>query len=499
MIEDCRFDMSESTQESCEGYSDLLGQGEWGTRKNKRKIFIRRIIGYKSCLKQNAIAMYTKTLRILIFYLIIFSSPTLLDLIFPRVATILELSLIVLLWGYTWIFVRGKLNKKEQKTPDFFLILLGICSLISVIISLFIREIPLAVIIYRLFTYFSFYTCVYLFAYIKRKYKLFKKLLIFIVLLSNIISIGIVSDSLGILVDVPIVGQRLVKWEEKAGVLQNKLRGGQRRGSFFIGGSTSVYPILSLGILSSVILFNLEGEKRKYLWGMILNLSLVWLGCFFSLSRAPVLLASAMIGYLVLRFFLLSRKSKSQRKMLIGIFCVIAIITAPILQAKLYEKINTKALNILSSGLSTEELANYKRYYAWYQGILLFTDSESYIGYGLGTSNVAVKKNKLLRYDQYNYHYESAIFSTFSEGGIVGLIVILLPFFIIIFYSQKTPNRDVYIIWVFLLVINLCAAPIYGYPSQLAYFVGMSFCLATKPHKSSTRMIVMKPMVSIEH
>lgn len=439
--------------------------------------------------------MYKTTLRILIFYLIIFSSPTLLDLLFPSLATILELGLIALLWSYTWIFIRGKLNKKERKVPDFFLVLLTIFSVISVIISLFIRDIPLTVVIYRLFTYFSFYTCVYLFAYIKRKHKLFKKLLISIIILSNIISVGIIYDSLGGLVDIPVLGQRLVKWEQKSGILQNKLRGGQRRGSFFIGGSTSVYPILSLGILSSFILFNLEGEKRKYLWGAILNLSLVWLGCFFSLSRAPLLIATAMIAYLILRFFLLSRKSKTQRKVLIGILLLLVLGTTPILQEKLYKKINAKAVNILSSGLSEKELANYKRYYAWYQGILLFTDSESYIGYGLGTSTVAVKNNKLLRYDQYNYHYESSIFSAFSEGGIVGLIVILLPFIIII-CARKTPNQDVFIVWGFLLVTNLCAAPIYGYPSQLAYFIGMSFCLVGKPTKSPTRLIMVKQTVN---
>ena len=435
--------------------------------------------------------MYKRTLRILIFYLIIFSSPTLLDLFFPNFATFLELSLIALLWCYTWIFIRRKLNKKERKIPDFFLVFLVICSAISVIISFFIRDIPLTVIIYRLFTYFSFYPCVYLFAYIKRKYKLFKKLLIFIIVLSNIISVGIVYDSLGGLVRVPDLGQRLIKWEKKSGVIQNKLRGGQRRGSFFIGGSTSVYPILSLGILSSMILFNLEGEKRKYLWGTILNLSLVWLGCFFSLSRAPLLLVTAMICYLVLRFFLLSRKSNSQRKLFIAIFCLLFLLITPILQTKLYEKINTKAFNIISSGLSTGELANYKRYYAWYQGILLFTEPESYVGYGLGTSNVAVRKNKLLKYNQYNYHYESSILSAFSEGGIIGLIVILLPFIIIIICSKKTPNRDIFILWGFLLVINLCAAPIYGYPTQLAYFMGMSFCLVLKP--SPRRVILVKP------
>ncbi len=439
--------------------------------------------------------MYQKTLIILFFYLIIFSSPTLLDLAVPGMATFLELSLITFLWVYTWVFIRGKLKRKERKIPDFFLFSLGICSVTSVIISLFIREIPLFVVVYRLFNYFSFYPLVYFLAYLKRKHKLLKKLLVFIIILSNIISVGIILDSLGGLVEIPILGQRLVKWEQETGVLQNKLRGGQRRGAFLIGGSTSVYPILSLGILSSAILFNLEGERRKYLWGIGLNFSLVWLGCFFSLSRAPLLLATAMIGYLIARFFFLSNKSTSQRKLFIGILCVIVLVATPVLQSKLYEKINNKAVNILSSGLSAEELANYKRYYAWYQGILLFTDSESYIGYGLGTSTVAVRNNQLLRYNQYNDHYESAIISAFSEGGIVGLIVILMPLMIIVFCSKKTPNRDVYIIWVFLLVINLCAAPIYGYPSQLAYFMGMSFTLATKPVHSPIKLIMLRPQI----
>ncbi len=427
--------------------------------------------------------MYKLTFRIIVFYLLLFSSPKLLDILLGSTATILELLLITLLWFYGCICVRSKLTKKERKNPDFFLIILILGLLLLFPTSLILRKIPITVIIYRIFPYFSFYPLIYLFIYLKRKSKLIKRILVFTILLCNITSLGIVYDFSGGLINTPFIGNRIVALEKESGTVQHKLRGGQRRGSFFIGGSTGVYPFLSLGILSSLILFHLEREKDKYIWQSIVNLFLVWLGCLFSLSRAPLFLATTLSLYCLSKFFLFSKLKKLQRRIIfIGlIFGFILVI--PIIQEQLQQQLNRDTISILQSGLSPQEKANYKRYYAWYEGSLLFTDLDSWIGYGLGTSNLAVQHHKLLPRNQYRSHYESSIFSTFSEGGIIGLCILFFPFIIIIISSKSNPHKDIFLVWSAMLLLNLFAAPIYSYSSQIAYFMGMSLCVSLKPER----------------
>jgi hypothetical protein len=405
------------------------------------------------------------------------------DIFLSRQGTFLELLLILNLWLYTWVFIRKKLSKKEKKIPDFFLTILLVCLGFADLISFLVREIPLNVVIYRSFPFFSFYPLVYLITYIKRKYKLLKKVLIFTIIICNFISVGIIYDSLGGLINTPLIGDKIVSLEEESETLQHKLRGGQRRGSFFLGGSTSVYPFLSLGILCSVVLYKLEGEKRKYLWSSLPNLVIICLGCFFSLSRAPLLLAIAFSFYSIFRIFVFSERKTIERRILFTLVGVTILIVTPIVQSQIYQQINDRAVEILESGLSAKDTANSKRYLAWYKGLLLFTDTDSWIGYGLGTSNLAVKNNKLLHYSQYRYHYESSILSVFSEGGIVGIIAIFTPFIVIVWGSRNNPDRDIYICWAILLLTNLFVAPILGNTSQLAYFLGMSLCIALKPVK----------------
>ncbi|GAB4240141.1 MAG: hypothetical protein Kow0049_27900 [Stanieria sp.] len=427
--------------------------------------------------------MFSLTFKIIIFYLFFFSFPTLVDIFLSDSATLLEFFLILILWLYTWIIVRKKISKKEKKIPDFLLTILLFCIGFSGLISFLVREIPLTVVIYRSMPLVSFYPLVYLIIYLKRKYKLLKKVLIFTIILCNVISVGIIYDSLGGLVQTPLIGEKIVSLEKESGTLKNRLRGGQRRGSFFLGGSTSVYPFLSLGILCSLVLYKIEGEKRKYLWSSLPNLVMVCLGCFFSLSRAPLLLAITFSFYSILKIFVFSQRKIIERRILFTLLGLTILIITPIIQSQIYQQINEKAVNIVESGISAQDRSNYKRYLAWHKGLLLFTDTDAWIGYGLGTSNLAVKNNKLLNYSQYRYHYESSIFSTFSEGGILGIIVIFMPFIIIVWISRHNPDRDIYICWAILLLTNLFVAPILGNTSQFAYFLGMSLCVALKPVK----------------
>lgn len=440
--------------------------------------------------------MYKITSQIITVYLILFSVPKLLDIVLGDSATILELFLIFFLWAYTFIFIHKKLTKKEKSKADLFLIIIFLCLFWLFIVSLFFRNIPLSVIIYRIISYCSFYPFIYLFIYLKRKLRLVKELLVITILLCNITSLGIIYDFSGELVNLPWIGNRIVILEKAEGTVQYKTRGGQRRGSFFIGGSTAVYPFLSLGIMSSLTLFYLEKERDKYLWIVMINLFLSWLGCLCSLSRAPLILMSFMSFYCLLKLFVLSKISLVKRKIFFILLIISVILAIPIIQYQLQQQINAKSLLILQSGLSTKEKSNYRRYTTWRKGSLLFTDLDSWIGYGLGTSNLAVKRNRMLDRHQYRHHYESSIFSAFSEGGIVALFLLFIPLLIIIFSYKSNFHKDIFVIWSFILILNLFVAPIYSYSSQIAYFMVTSLCLLMK--LNSQQLILQKTVVSIK-
>ena len=419
--------------------------------------------------------------QIIVCYLLIFSSPTLVDVLFGGLATAIELGLLMGLWVYTLVVIQPKLKARERKIPDIFLLLITAGSLAMLGVSWLVREIPLTVIIYRLFPCFSFFPFVYLLLYLRRRYSLFKKLLITIILLCNLIAVGVIIDSQGLLIEAPVVGEKIVQLEQDSASANFRLRGQQRRGAFFLGGSTTVYPFLSLGALSSLLLYKLERGKKHYFWLCLPSFLLVWLGCFFSLSRAPLFLASLFLLFCSWKLFMTGRKDTFQRKYILAILLFSLLLTAPAINSNLSQSVSRKFTKVLNSGISPDESSNTARYYAWYEGSLLFTELDSWLGNGLGTSTLAVKHNKLLARGQYRFHYESAIFSTFSEGGTIGLLIFLSPFILVVYSSRSHPHRDIYLVWMVTLLVNFFAAPIYGYSSQLAYFVGMSFCFVSKP------------------
>lgn len=419
--------------------------------------------------------------RIIVGYLLIFSSPTLVDVLFGGLATAIELGLLLGLWIYTLAIIQPKLKAKERKIPDILLLLIAVGSLIMLGVSWLVREIPLTVIVYRLFPGFSFFPFVYLLLYLRRRYKLVKKLLITIILLCNLIAVGIIVDSQGLLIEAPLIGEKIIQVEQDSASANFKLRGQQRRGAFFLGGSTTVYPFLSLGALSSLVLYKLERGKKRYFWFCLPSFLLVWLGCFFSLSRAPLFLASLFLLFCSWKLFMTGKEQTWQRKYILVVLLFSLFLTAPFINTNLTQSVSSKFTKVLDSGISPEESSNTARYYAWYEGSLLFTELDSWLGNGLGTSTLAVKHNKLLARGQYRFHYESAIFSIFSEGGTIGLLIFLIPFLLVICSSKYHPHSDIYLVWMATLLLNFFAAPIYGYSSQLAYFLGMSFCFASKP------------------
>jgi len=293
-----------------------------------------------------------------------------------------------------------------------------------------------------------------------------------------------VWDSQSGLINLPFLGDRLLQirgsYSEAAGVDASSgiFLGEQKRGSFLIGGSTSIYPIISVGCLSNVLFFRLFFKKESNPLLFMPTFLIIWVGAWFSLSRTPLLLTTiiCIYGILNLSFTKKSMSLKNQLKILSLI--IIPTFTIPIIQSIIFNNMSETAILRFDSFFSSESESNYLRYQSWEKGMNLFQQSDSWLGYGSGTSTIATRKfihSSLLR-----GHYESSIFSAFSENGLLGLLILLTPYIAIIILSLKTPNPGIFIVWSCLVVINLFSAPINGYNVVFPCFLVMALCFSLR-------------------
>jgi hypothetical protein len=410
----------------------------------------------------------------------------LIDIFFGSLGTIIKVILSLLLWLITFLFVRNKLEARYIRVIDKILIALIVSMFFTVIASVY-RGIPLIVILFNLFLTVAFYPLIYIFFYIRTRDLIFKNFLfyflLFLIILTDLTSLGIVWDSQGGLLDLPFIGDRLLQIQQdyseaiNLDISASKLLGGQRRGAFFIGGSTSIYPLLSVGCLANVLFFTLFFKKPSLFWA-IPSFLIIWIGTFFSLSRTPLLLMSIMCIYGILNIHF-SGKSKSlanQSKLLFATFSLALII--PLIQSIIFNYINQGAIERFTNFFSQESDGNIKRYSAWENGLMLFMEPDAWLGYGVGTSSFGGRRliySSLLR-----HHYESSIFSAFSESGPFGLLILLLPYIAIINFSLKTPNTGIFIAWSCLVIINLFTAPINGYAIVFPCFLVLGLCFSLR-------------------
>lgn len=416
-------------------------------------------------------------LRIFILYSIIFTSQKFLDVFLGGLSSPIKLLLIFILWAVVFGLYWEKLTSKERSVADVCLVLLLFLLISAASISLLVHQIPIIIVTYVAISYLSFYPLIYLIIYLKRNPKFFYKLLSFSVALYIFISVGIVFDSYGVLTKLPILGQRITALEEQSEKSEVYLyRGDQRRGSFFMESSTIVFPVLSSGFLTLTMLNSLFVNKKTQLFKNVwLNSAIIWLACFFSLSRTPLYLISVMIFYLLAKTVQIGTTKNLLRQITFAILLVTLIVASTQVQSALYQQLDQSAVDAFNSGISSEEGGNQKRFLAWAEGLQLFTDSESWLGYGLGTSRVGLDEY-LGR--QARYHYESSLLSSFSEAGIFGILIETLPLLVVIYIVVKYRINSLFLVWALLFVINIFAAPITAYSTMFCRYLGMGLCIA---------------------
>lgn len=413
---------------------------------------------------------------LVLFYVFIFSSSLALSILFPQEAGYIRIIIIASLWlaSFYFVYVRHALKEYELQLPNLGLLALVFCTVIMTLVS-WASGILMIPIIYGLMTYISFYPLIYLLLIIRKSYHLTKILLIIFIILCNFLALGVIYDSTVGIENLPFINQEVAI---AIRAITTRDTSGETRGSFLFGSSTYVYPFLSIGILSTIILVKIFNQSKFHsvLVGYC-SISIIWLGCFFSFSRAPLVLATVMAVYAIFEMF---QTSKSRINVFIGIGLLIStgllVFDAP---AWLYSQLSSYRIERLSLLFSNREAGNSGRFNSWQNGLNLLNSVDAWGGYGLSTSNVRMSQ-------LYNFslrsHYESSILLTFSEGGIFGIIARFIPMMLMLKASSKTLFKNTFLVWSLLLTANLAISPaIIDYSVQLAYFLAMSMAVAFAP------------------
>lgn len=342
-------------------------------------------------------------------------------------------------------------------------------------ISAAVSPAPIIATFYSGLTYLSFYPFIYLFLIIRKNPVLTKRILLIFAILCIFLALGVIYDTTVGLQNAPFVNSSMIAaLSEFATIDEN----GQQRGSFFFPSSTAVYPFLSIGILSTILLSKLFRDK-KLNWLASLSIPIIWLGCFFTFSRAPLILCTIFSIYAFIELVLIDKSVKiSQKVILIFVFVTLVGLFSEI-KDFLYEQAGSYQVGRFETTFSTGETGNYARLIGFKNGLKLFDLIEAWRGYGLGTSNTRMGQ-------LYNFpvrsHYESSIFLTFSEGGVVGLFARLLPLVVTFWLCQSTAVSRLFSVWMLLFFINLCLSPLIdGHSVQVAYFLAVSLCIAFAP------------------
>lgn len=357
-----------------------------------------------------------------------------------------------------------------------------------IVFSAIIGQAPIIAIGYSLITYVSFYCLSYLTVILSNNTRLTKYLLIFLIILCLFLSMGILYDAIIGLVNIPFLGDKIQPILSEISTVDGT---GARRGGFFFGSATSVFPFLSMGTLSCVLLRHVfKSDNEVFI--LFLSVVVIWLGYFFSYSRAPIILGSSFSIYAIFKVCFLPKEQKTlpfltSKSFISSILVIIFLLLLSTHFHKLVDFAGEYQINRLHQTTSLNDPGNSQRFQAWQLGIKQFENPDAWIGKGLGESNLRMKR----KFDYLGQpQYESSILLTFAEGGIFGLIARLTPLFLILFSLRSSPLKFVFYLWSFLMFCNLFASPlINGHPVQYAYFLGMSLTavLSTKKRVDYSR------------
>jgi len=237
------------------------------------------------------------------------------------------------------------------------------------------------------------------------------------------------------------------------------------RGNLFVGTNMS-FIILGIGIVSAFLL-HINYSIKTYV--IIFIITIITLGTILSFSRASGILVMLLVAFVL--YFDLSRKRGVKKNLyffsIVLFFGIVIIKTIDFMPYIMITKYNNVE--------SFAGVDNVSRLNSWSKGIHLFNNINNYLGHGLGTSNPRTSELYNLRYLG---HYESGILLTFSESGILGLLILAIPLFYILKKVKQKRINFIFLVWAILLYVNLFVSPsIIGYktPLILTSLIGLSF------------------------
>ncbi|MBW4662631.1 MAG: hypothetical protein KME01_00240 [Chroococcus sp. CMT-3BRIN-NPC107] len=421
--------------------------------------------------------METLAFLAVVINVLIFSSALALNILFAEYASYIRLILTLILWAFTIliVFERKALKSWELHLPNQILFLLLSSFIVMLAVSAAVSPAPIVATFYSGLTYLSFYPFTYLFLIIRKNPILTKRILLIFTILCVFLSLGVIYDATVGLQNAPFVNSRIIAAIDEFAIIDEN---GQQRGGFFFGSSTVVYPFLSIGILSIILLSKLF-RYNKLNWLAALSIPIIWLGCFFTFSRAPLILCTVFSIYAFIELVVIDQNIKLSHKTILLLVFVILVGLFAEIRDFLYEQAGSYQVTRFESTFSQGETGNYIRIMGWKEGLKLFDLLEAWRGYGLGTSNTRMGEI----YDfPVRSHFESSIFLTFSEGGVFGLFARLLPLVVTFWLCQGTVVSRLFSVWMLLFFVNLCVSPLIdGHSVQLAYFLAMALCLAFAP------------------
>ena len=244
-------------------------------------------------------------------------------------------------------------------------------------------------------------------------------------------------------------------------------KGYLRRGAFLFGTSTTIFPFLSLGVLSGGVIY-LNNPKPKQALIALFSMAAALSACYASASRANLLL---MVGFAAI-FSIVVFGNRRFIKLIPFLFLFVVVFWMfEISGGSLFQDAILRSR--YEDVFSEDSVGNTTRFSAWARGLELFLSFriEVFLGSGVGTTLGMVN-------DGFRSagHFESSFFQAFYEGGLVGLFARFLPGVFALYYliSSGVFLKSLGLLtfsWIVFYLASVVSAPTAAaYHTQMVYF-----------------------------
>lgn len=252
---------------------------------------------------------------------------------------------------------------------------------------------------------------------------------------------------------------------EASNDLENLGLGSLRRASFLFGASTLVYPFLSFCFIGFLVSSASLNRAKVIVYWLLTSIAMG-----VTLSRAGILCWFALSALMVLS--LQGRLFTGRMFIILGFAIVVFDILIESVASLIFLQPDL-VLERFSNPLAETDSSNSARFNLWLDGLKLFqARPELFVGFGLGSTMSQIPDGMPVA-----SHYESSLFQSMHEGGLVGLFIRYCPAGYAAVQLLKHPSAlkslkiRLYASWLVLFLIITTAAPTAGaYHNQLAYF-----------------------------